>query len=357
MQPTDNDAIPTSAVTRSTTDPESAYRASGRLVAVALLLTLAAPVWAHHSEAGFDKTTIAAFEGVVTGFDWRNPHVYVLVETTEADGQPVQWRVETSSTPILSRRGWNSDSLRPGDSVLVRGHPERGTGRNYALLLALQKDDGTILTAAPLSSQSNAKAAGLSGIWKPDAATVADFHERVSSLPLTEKGTTARDSFYYYSDSPVAQCIAHPAPWVFNSELYVNEIDVGEDVVILHSEYFGVRRTVYMDGRGHPEDAARTLQGHSIGRWEGDTLVVDTRLFADHRIGNGPGIPSGAQRHVIERLTLSEDGTRIIYDMFVEDPEYLVEPLSARVEWLYMPDLQRYGYDCDPEVSSMFRLD
>ena len=327
------------------------------IFALALSSVVAAPAFGHHSEAGFDKTTIAAFEGVVTGFDWRNPHVYVLVEATEADGQTSQWRVETSSTPILSRRGWTPDSLQPGDSVLVRGHPERGTGRNYALLLALQKDDGTILTAAPLSSESQARASSLSGIWKPDAATVAVFHQAVSDLPLTDKGETARDSFYYYSDSPVAQCIAHPAPWVFNSELYVNEIDVSDDVVILHSEYFGVRRTVYMDGRGHPEDGERTLQGHSIGRWEGDTLVVDTRLFADHRIGNGPGIPSGAQRHVVERLTLSDDGTRILYDMFVEDPEYLVEPLTARVEWVYVPDLQRYNYDCDPEVSSMFRLD
>ena len=327
-----------------------------RHIAVALSL-FAAPVLGHHSEAGFDKTTIAAFEGVVTGFDWRNPHVYVLVETTGTDGQPVQWRVETSSTPILSRRGWDPESLQVGDSVLVRGHPERGTGRNYALLLALQHEDGTILTAAPLGSQTAARASSLSGIWKPDAATVADFHQAVSGLTLTEKGAAARDSFYYYSDSPVAQCIAHPAPWVFNSELYVNEIDVGDDVVILHGEYFGVRRTVYMDGRSHPENAERTLQGHSIGRWEDDTLVVDTRLFADHRIGNGPGIPSGAQRHVVERFALSDDGTRIILDLFVEDPEYLAEPLSARVEWIYVPELQRYGYDCDPEVSSMFRLD
>ena len=323
-------------------------------LAVALSLMIAAPVSGHHSEAGFDKDTIAAFEGVVTDFDWRNPHVYVLVETTEDDGRPVQWRVETSSTPILARRGWSPNSLQPGDRVTVRGHPERGTDRNYALLLALQTEDGTILTAAPLNSQSDARASGLSGIWKPDGATVAEFHRRISSMALTEKGTAARESFDYYRDSPVAQCIAHPAPWVFNSELYVNEIDVGDDVVILHSEYFGVRRTVYIDGRGHPEDAERTLQGHSIGRWEGDTLVVDSRLFADHRIGNGPGIPSGAQRRVIERYTLSEDGTRIILDLFVEDPEYLVEPVSARVEWLYVPELQRYSYDCDPEVSSMF---
>ncbi len=328
-----------------------------RPLAVVLSCTVVASVSAHHSEAGFDKTTIAAFEGIVTGFDWKNPHVYVLVATTQDNGRPVEWRVETSSTPILSRRGWSADSLQPGDRILVRGHPERGTSRNYALLLALQREDGTILTAAPLSSQSNARAAGLSGIWKPDAATVADFHRRVDSVALTEKGAAAKESFDYYSDSPVAQCIAHPAPWVFNSELYVNEIDIGDDVVILHSEYFGVRRIVYMDGREHPENAERTLQGHSIGRWEGDTLVVDSRLFADHRIGNGPGIPSGAQRHVIERFTLSEDGTRIMLDLFVEDPEFLAEPLNARVEWVYAPQLQRYGYDCDPEVSSMFRLD
>ena len=323
----------------------------------ALAFAATQPASAHHSEAGFDTDTVVAFVGQVVEYDWRNPHVYALVETTDAEGRSVTWRVETSSTPILSRRGWTPQSLQPGDIVTVRGHPERSSGRNYALMLTMEKQDGTVLSAASVDPIGNATAASLSGVWKPDGATVGEFRRRMINATLTDKGAEAKASFDYYRDSPVAQCIAHTSPWVITSGLYVNEIDVGEDIVILHSEYFDVQRTVYMDGRGHPEDAERTPQGHSIGRWDGDTLVVDSRLFADHRIGNGPGIPSGAQRHVIERYTLSEDRTRLVLDLFLEDPEYLAETVTGSVEWLYAPEFQRYGYDCDPEVSRLFRLD
>ena len=74
-------------------------------------------------------------------------------------------------------------------------------------------------------------------------------------------------------------------------------------------------------------------------------------------LGNGFGVPSGAQKHVVERYTLSEDGTRITLDVFVEDPEYLAESLTGRMEWRYTPEFQLYGYDCDLENSRVFRLD
>ena len=102
-----------------------------------------------------------------------------------------------------------------------------------------------------------------------------------------------------------------------------------------------------MDGREHPENVERTLQGHSIGWWEGDTLVVDTRLLADHRAGNGfSGVPSGSQKHVVERFSLSEDGTHAIVDVIIEDPEYLAEPFTGQTTMVYSPQLQLYTYDC-----------
>ncbi len=321
------------------------------------LVVAALPASAHHSEAGFDKGTVVAFEGSVLEYSWGNPHVYIVVETTDAGGEPVRWQVETSSTPILTRRGWRADSLRPGETVIVRGHPERDSGRDYALMLSLEREDGTVMTAASVEPLGGTRAPGLAGVWKGDGATGGEFRQRLSNLPLTEKGAAAKDSYDYYRDSPVAQCIAHTSPWLITTGLYVSEIELGDERAMLRSEFFGVDRTVFMDGRGHPENGERTLQGHSIGWWEDDTLVVDSRLFAEHRIGNGPGVPSGAQKHVVERFTLSEDGERIFVDIYLEDPEYLAEPISGRMEWLYAPELERYGYDCDLEVSRVFRLD
>ena len=53
--------------------------------------------------------------------------------------------------------------------------------------------------------------------------------------------------------------------------------------IIFRSEWFDEKRTIYMDGRKHPDNAETFVTGHSIGRWEDDTLVVDTRNFDDHR--------------------------------------------------------------------------
>ena len=121
-----------------------------------------------------------------------------------------------------------------------------------------------------------------------------------------------------------------------------------EEIIIIRGEE-GHTRMVYMDGRAHPDPSERFTTGHSIGWWEGDTLVVDTTLLSSHRAGNSSsGVPSGAQKHVVERFSLSDDGTRAIVDVFVEDPEFLAEPCEGRTEMVYSPHLQLYAYDCEP---------
>ena len=112
--------------------------------------------------------------------------------------------------------------------------------------------------------------------------------------------------------------------------------------------------TIYMDGRGHPGNGEPSNQGHSIDRWEGDVLVVDSTLFEENRAGNRAGIPSSAQKHVVERYALNEDGTQIVIDFIVEDPEYLAEPLTGGIEWDYAPDLEMLRFSCDPESASRY---
>ncbi len=109
-----------------------------------------------------------------------------------------------------------------------------------------------------------------------------------------------------------------------------------------------------MDGRGHPATGERFHEGHSIGRWEAETLVVDTANFADHRSPYQNGIPSGAQKHVIERYRLLEDGTRLIVEFVLEDPEYIAEPMTHARELIYSPQMKMVRFDCDPEVTKRF---
>jgi len=112
-----------------------------------------------------------------------------------------------------------------------------------------------------------------------------------------------------------------------------------------------------MEG-AHAGEGERTLQGHPIGWWEGETLVVDTVGFADHwsPYGSGTGNPSGAEKHVVERYALSDDGSRIVIEFRLDDPEYLAEPFTGTLSWYYAPHFDMLGFACDPEVSSRYSI-
>ena len=168
---------------------------------------------------------------------------------------------------------------------------------------------------------------------------------------LTARGRAAQAEYDVTRDSPAGKCIAYPTP-TFLGVPYLNEITLGDDRVTIRGELFGSERIIYTDGRGHPENGEHTNQGHSIGQWEGDVLVVDTRLLAEHRSALIDGAPMGTSRHVVERFALSEDGRRLLIDFVVEDPDYLEEPFAGEMEWDFAPQLEFINIDCDPEISA-----
>jgi hypothetical protein len=107
----------------------------------------------------------------------------------------------------------------------------------------------------------------------------------------------------------------------------------------------------------HPAGLAPSLQGHSIGRWDGSALVIDTVGFTPHREGAGFGIPSGPSKHLIERLALDPDRTTLTYEFTVEDPLSLTTPVTRSLQWAYRPDLEPTGQQCDPEIATKFLRD
>ena len=131
-------------------------------------------------------------------------------------------------------------------------------------------------------------------------------------------------------------------------------VEVGPDVVKFHVDWMSSERVVYLDGRGHPENAAPSLHGHSIGHWEGGALVVDTTQFTPHKQGNAMDLPSGPRKHVVERFTLSDDRKHLVYESTVDDPDYLAAPVTYRGEWDYRPDLAPSGLACDLDVARRF---
>jgi len=326
-----------------------------------LAVPLVLPVEAHHSPVAFEMSQVVAFDGVLTSFDWRNPHVYLTVE----DRNGVEWLIETDATPVMRRSGWTSDSFAAGDAVGVRVRPHKDPQKTHGVLLTIEGPDGVAMASMnrvdlPSDTAAPASTTDIAGVWKADLLPITSFVrlplvEALMNHPLTEKAEAAKAAF---DGSMVAECVTYATPgFLALSGLYLSEFELRGDVILMRNEYYNTERTIYLDGRDHPQDGERTLQGHSVGSWEEDTLVVDTRLFADHPSAHGPGIPSGAQKYVVERYTLSEGGTQLLVDVFVEDPEYLAELFTGSVVLNYSPHLEMLSLDCDPEVARRFLLE
>jgi hypothetical protein len=127
-----------------------------------------------------------------------------------------------------------------------------------------------------------------------------------------------------------------------------------EEKILIRSEWFNELRTIWMDGRTHPDASETLVTGHSIGHWEGDTLVVDTRNFDDHRSPYQIGVPSGSQKHVVERYRLNDDGMSMQAEFMLEDPEFLAESFTNRKNLYFSPHLEMFATDCDIGNTSRF---
>ncbi len=316
-------------------------------IAITLLgFSLSAVTFGHHSDAGYNRDSVVVLEAQVVRYVFRNPHVTIYIEAEDASGQTVEWEIETGSTPIMQRSGWTRELLSPGDSVIVRAHPER-SGRLRAILNTLETEDGRLWSQIERDLDATDRAMSLEGIWKGISTT--SLGRQVRQASLTPAGQASRDSFNAITDDPNNRCIPNPPPFHLSSSNYLTGIEILDDRVVIRNEFFDVERTIWTDGRAHPQNLEPTNQGHSIGRWEGDVLIVDTIGLAAHRDGNGGGVASSTARHVVERFYLSDDGGRAIVEVMVEDPEYLAEPFTGRTEMTYVPHLQLYRYDCVTE--------
>jgi hypothetical protein len=129
-------------------------------------------------------------------------------------------------------------------------------------------------------------------------------------------------------------------------------IEVSAESVVMRFEAQGMNleRIVHMDQTEHPADVAPSIMGHSIGRWAGETLVINTAAFAPHNVGIFQ-VPSTSNTRLVERLTLRENRSQLEYSFTLEDPEYLAEPFSFTAIWDYRPDLEPSGEACDPEIA------
>ena len=176
-----------------------------------------------------------------------------------------------------------------------------------------------------------------------------------NSRSLTEKGVAAQAE-YTVENSPASQCIP-PAPPITLFIAGLLQISMPGEHILIRAEFFRIERLVYMDGREHPQNGERTSQGHSIGWWEDDVLVIDTTNFADHRNGIGYGVPTGAQKHLVERYELTEDGIQLKVEYVLDDPEYLQESATGGIVLDHASNETFMLSLCDPETAQRWMFE
>jgi hypothetical protein len=107
-------------------------------------LALAPPVLAHHSFVMFDTANPITLNGVVTAFQWTNPHVYIELDVPDGARGARHWTIELGSTSILMRGGWKFNILKKGDRITAVVSPLR-SGEPGSLLSRITLPDGRVL--------------------------------------------------------------------------------------------------------------------------------------------------------------------------------------------------------------------
>ena len=148
------------------------------------------------------------------------------------------------------------------------------------------------------------------------------------------------------ADDPSIQCEYFGA---FRTILHNDPIliEQHEDRVVIKPEDMASDRTIYMDGRDHPTDGPTTATGHSIGWYEGRTLVVETVGVAANIAEDNLAIHNSDQASSIERYTLSEDGTRLHLQFTLTDPVMYQEPLTFERTRLFTPEVSLEDAECE----------
>ena len=98
------------------------------LVGAAGLLLVSSPVFAHHGRSNYDVEHSITMKGIVTEFEWQNPHALIHFDVTDENGKVEKWIGETNSPNTLSRQGWSKNTVKTGDQITLVGHRVKGGG-------------------------------------------------------------------------------------------------------------------------------------------------------------------------------------------------------------------------------------
>ncbi len=311
---------------------------------------------AHHSVAPYDRESVQELEGVISGINWRNPHVRLTLSVTDDSRETVEWQLEGDSANAAARKGFTRDSLSIGDRVKVAGWPST-LGRRELFVTNILDPNGveTVITdlggplrwtAGTAGSRAVVADAALGRsifrVWAPGALYVPP-----APFAYTAVAQAARAEWDPLTDMLALKCIPPGMPNANLNPYPIEFIDEGNRIR-LEIEEWEATRSIDMVAAEIPADAPASLLGYSIGRWDGDTLVIETaRIDFDYL--DDEGTPMSDQAQVTERYTVSEDGSRLDYTISVTDAPNLVEPAIWDAHWTWVPGTVIRPYECELE--------
>ncbi len=312
--------------------------------------TVNQPLYAHHSRAMFQLDNSIELQGTISNFLWRNPHVFIVVDAVNAQGETEQWTLESHSVSGLLGNGWQQDSLAPGDQVRVVANPSTDESKNFALLDYLVLGDGKLFYSfrepegvdgiVPDVPDRRAQlgSTDFSATWtrmstvSPEAALraalVGSGFDAPTELPLTELGR-AQVSNFDLNDDPYLSCIPLSVPRIITWP-YAQRWVWSDNALLMEKEMSPQTRMIHFDQASPPSDYTPNELGYSYGRIDEDgSLIIETSGFAQTPWGITRGLDSSTEKHITEVYKLENDGFEMSFTYTLTDPVYLTE---SRVE-------------------------
>ena len=344
-------------------------RESCQAVLVFGLALVSATAAAHHALTAYDDESIVQIEGVVSRVHWRNPHIRIFVESEDGS---TTYHVDGASVNLYDRIGFRGSPVDVGDRVAVFGNPSRRDENALGVSVIAVVDGPTYVLNEGRAEQfgllegltdivrggdipevvvdpADFDVEGIFRVWTNVGNWNADVRAWwAREHPLTESARLEWEDRADETDSfeeTVDNCVAAGMPEAMLNPFPIEFVDQG-DSILLRIEEWDNRRTIQLNA-SLEADMPHSPLGHSVGYWEGSTLVVETDRI-NYPYLSDTGFPQSEAVSIVERFALSDGDTRLMWTATVTDPETFTEPVELpiiRYEWQPGSEVRPFGCD------------